>query len=45
MVLSTSTKGTWATAARNSSGLHVETAPISRPPALPPLMASRSGEV
>src|SRR4051812_1248027 len=42
MVLSTSTKGTQATTAWNRSGRRLVTAPIKRPPALPPPMASRS---
>ena len=35
----------WATTARNRSGRWVRTAPISRPPLLPPGMHSFSGEV
>ena len=45
MVVRQSTKGTSATMARNSSGARLATAPISRPPALPPRATSRSGEV
>ena len=38
MVLSTSTKGTCATAAPHSSGSELSTAPTSSPPAEPPAM-------
>lgn len=44
MVVSTSTKGTPATAALNKSGRMFRTAPISKPPALLPLMLSFSFE-
>ena len=36
MVLMTSTNGTWETTALKRSGRRLVTAPISRPPALPP---------
>ena len=42
IVLITSTNGTRSTAARNSSGRMLSTAPIRSPPALPPSMTSRS---
>ena len=42
IVLMTSTNGTSATTALNRSGRRLVTAPISRPPALPPLMVIRS---
>ena len=45
MVVRQSTKGTSATMARNSSGARLATAPISRPPALPPRATRRSGAV
>ena len=45
MVLMTSTNGTLDTTALNRSGRRLATAPISRPPALPPSITSRSGEV
>ena len=45
MVVTTSTKGTSATAAVKSSGRMFVTAPISRPPALPPRMTRRSAAV
>ena len=45
MVLTTSTNGTSATTALKSSGRWLTTAPISRPPALPPSIASCSGVV
>ena len=45
MVLITSTKGTRSTAAAQQSGRRLSTAPMSRPPALPPSMTSRSGAV
>src|SRR6476646_5498002 len=41
MVLSTSTKGTSATTAPHSSGSEFTTAPISSPPAEPPLISIR----
>ena len=44
IVLITSTNGTCATTALNRSGRMLATAPISRPPALPPWITSRSGE-
>src|SRR5919206_2796494 len=44
-VLITSTKGTYATTALNRSGRMFTTAPISSPPALPPVMTRRSREV
>ena len=40
-----STKGTAATAHRNSSGRMLTALPISRPPALRPVMASLAGAV
>ena len=40
-----SSSGTWQTTARNSSGRCSITAPTSRPPLLPPWMASRRGVV
>ena len=43
MVLITSTKGTWERTARKRSGRMLVTAPISRPPAEPPSMASARG--
>ncbi len=43
MVFITSTKGTWERTARKSSGRRLATAPISRPPAEPPSMATRVG--
>ena len=45
MVLSTSTNGTSATTAPHSSGSELTTAPISSPPAEPPLIAIRPGRV
>jgi hypothetical protein len=45
IVVTTSTNGTRATTARNSSGRWLTTAPISRPPALPPSIASSAGVV
>ncbi len=45
MVFTTSTNGTSASTARNNSGRRLVTAPINSPPALPPLIASRSGAV
>src|SRR5450759_2009484 len=45
MVLMTSTKGTSATMVRRRSGRRLATTPITSPPALPPLAASRSREV
>lgn len=44
IVVTTSTKGTPATAALNKSGLMLRTAPISNPPALLPLMHNLSFE-
>ena len=44
IVLITSTNGTCATTALNRSGRMLTTAPISRPPALPPWITSRSGD-
>ena len=45
IVVTTSTNGTSATTARNSSGRWLTTAPMSSPPALPPSMASIAGVV
>ena len=45
IVVSASTNGTSARMPANSSGARLATAPISRPPALPPSATSRSGEV
>ena len=45
MVFITSMKGTAAWTARKRSGRSLVTAPIRRPPALPPSMSRRSGEV
>ena len=45
IVVTTSTNGTSATTAAKRSGRMLTTAPISNPPALPPLMARRSGAV
>ena len=45
MVFTTSTNGTSATTARKRSGRRLATAPIRSPPALPPMIASRSGAV
>src|SRR4051794_17331276 len=42
IVVTTSTNGTSATAALNCSGAIVTQAPTSKPPALPPRMATRS---
>ena len=43
IVVTTSTNGTCATSTRYFSGARLATAPISRPPALPPMAATRSG--
>src|SRR6266568_182371 len=45
MVLITSTNGTLETTALKRSGRRFATAPMRRPPALPPSMTRRSGEV
>ena len=45
IVVRQSTNGTSATMARNRSGRRFATAPISKPPALPPRAVSRSGAV
>ena len=42
IVVTTSTKGTSATTTLNKSGRIFITAPINKPPALPPVMARRS---
>jgi hypothetical protein len=44
IVVTTSTKGTLATAALNKSGLILRTPPISKPPALLPFMQNLSLE-
>ena len=43
MVFMMSTKGTWERTTRKRSGRMLVTAPMSRPPALPPSMATRAG--
>src|SRR3954469_1804673 len=45
MVVRQSTNGTSATTTRNSSGRRLVTAPMRRPPALPPRIASCPGVV
>jgi hypothetical protein len=45
MVLSTSTNGTSATMPANRSGAMLATAPISMPPALPPMRDDRAAPV
>ena len=45
MVLTTSTNGTSATTQPHRSGRRLATAPISIPPALPPLIAIRPARV
>ena len=45
MVVSASTKGTWATMPAKASGAMLATAPISSPPAEPPRATSRSAVV
>src|SRR5690242_17374664 len=45
IVVTTSTNGTSATIAAKRSGRRLATAPINKPPALPPRATSRSGVV